>query len=192
MKFPSLHSLFLLAALPVLGLSAAAQAADTVTDPNKPRSLPDEGPVDVSWSDPAQFGDLRYTHNRWEAAQGDWVRQLAEHVRKSATKQLRPGETLQVNITDITRAGEYEPWHGINFDHVRIIRDRYPPRMELSYTLYGADGQVLAQGDSKLRDFGFMMGSSPLNQTDPLRYEKRMIDDWTRRELGPKRELSSR
>jgi hypothetical protein len=181
MKFASIFATFLLAIV-----SLTAHAADSVTDPNKPRALPDSGPVAVSWSDPAQFSDLRFSHNRWEADHGDWVRQLAEHFRNSAARQLQPGQTLQVNISDIMRAGSYEPWRGPNLDHVRFIRDRYPPGMAFSYTLTGADGQVLAQGERKLRDTGFMMGSSPINQTDPLRYEKRMIDDWVRRDLNPK------
>ncbi|MFT3763353.1 MAG: DUF3016 domain-containing protein [Pseudoxanthomonas sp.] len=187
MKFPSLHALVLLAALPL-----AAQAADTVTNADKPRSLPEEGPVAVSWNDPAQFSEVRHSFNRWEAERGDWVKQLAEHLRKSAGKQLQPGERLEVNIVDIQRAGQYEPWRGPSMDHVRIVRDRYPPRMELNYTLYGADGQVLAQGDDKFSDLGFMLGSSPINQNDPLRYEKRMIDDWVRRDMRAPRELSSR
>jgi hypothetical protein len=163
--------------------SLGVHAADSVTDPNKPRNLPDNGPVAVSWTDPAQFSDLRFSANRWEAERGDWVRQLAEHLRNSAAKQLQPGEKLQVESTDITRAGEYEPWRGPDFDRVRYIRDRYPPRMQFNYTLTGNNGQVLAQGERKLRDSGFMMGSLPINQNDPLRYEKRMIDNWLRRDL---------
>ncbi|MFT4256847.1 MAG: DUF3016 domain-containing protein [Pseudoxanthomonas sp.] len=186
MKSPALLSLALLAALPLAAL------AGNVTDADKPRSLPTEGPVAVSWNDPAQFSEIRYSHNRWEAERGDWVTQLAEYLRKSATKQLQPGERLEVNIVDVQRAGQYEPWRGPNFDNVRIVRDRYPPRMELSYTLYDANGQVLAQRDTKFSDMGFMLGSSPTNQSDLLSYEKRMIDNWVRRDLRAPRELSSR
>lgn len=173
-------------------LALSAQAGSNVTDPNLPRSLPADGPVDVSWSDPAKFADLRFSGNRWEAERGDWVRQLAQHVRTSATRQLAPGEKLEITITDIERAGRYEPWLSPQYDHVRMIRDRYPPRMTLTYTLHGADGQVLARNERKLSDLGFLMGSSPLNQSDPLRYEKRMIDDWARRDLGPQRLVGSR
>lgn len=190
MKFPRFRTFAFAATLAVL--SPALLAADTVTDPEKPRALPAEGPVSVTWNDPAQFTDLRYSHNRWEAERGDWVRQLATYLRKSAGKQLQPGERLEVNIVDVKRAGEYEPWHGPQLDHVRVIRDRYPPRLELSYTLYAADGQVLTQGDSKLRDYGFMMGSSPVNQSDALRYEKRMIDGWVRDELRAPATTASR
>lgn len=169
------------------GLALTAHAAsNTVTDPDKPRQLPESGPVAVSWSDPAQFSELRYSNNRWEAERGDWVRQLAEHLRKSAASQLQPGERLEVTITDIRRAGNYEPWRGMRYDSVRIVRDLYPPQVDLDYTLYAANGEVLAQGESKLRNIGFLFGASPINQNDNLRHEKRLIDDWARRQLRPR------
>ncbi len=181
----------------VLGLFAAVlafsvQAGSKVTDPKQPRSLPDEGPVSVSWTDPAEFSEIRSSGNRWEAERGDWVQQLAEYARTSAAKQLAPGQKLEITITDIQRAGRYEPWRGPNMQNVRMVRDIYPPRLSLNYTLYGADGQVLAQNERKLSDPGFLMGSAPLNETDSLRYEKRMIDDWARRDLRQQRVADDR
>lgn len=170
-------TLALLAATP-----AWAAGPATVTDPSAPRALPADGPVSVSWTDPAQFSDIRQSRNRWAAARGDWVEQLAQYFRKSAQKQLQPGQTLQLTLTDIKRAGDYEPWHGPNMDEVRFMRDIYPPRMAFTYELKGADGQVLAQGTEKLNDLSYLMNSRPMD-TDPLRYEKRMIDDWTRGDL---------
>lgn len=188
MKLKSRLAIGLLGAV----LALSAQAGSNVTDPNLPRNLPADGPVDVSWSDPAKFTDLRASGNRWEAERGDWVQQLAQYARTSATKQLAPGEKLEITITDIQRAGRYEPWLGPQFQDVRMIRDHYPPRMTLTYTLYGAGGQVLARNERKLSDMGFLMGSTPLNSSDPLRYEKRMIDGWVRRDLGPQRLVGSR
>lgn len=171
----------------VLALSAAGPVAARsthVTDPDAPRSLPATGPVGVSWNDPAQFTELRYSRNRWESQRGSWVVQLAEHLRKSTEKVLPAGQRVEYTITDIKRAGDYEPWHGSNAQDVRIVRDVYPPRMTFNFTRYGADGQVIEQGERKLADTGFLSGGNTL-VSDPLRYEKRMIDDWIRRELKP-------
>jgi hypothetical protein len=176
-----------------LFLSVPAMAAPrTVTDPEAPRSLPAEGPVSVSWGDPAKFSELRYSHNRWESQRGNWVVKLAEHLRKSATKALPPGQRMEFNITDIDLAGDYEPGRGINAQDVRIVRDIYPPRMSFTFTRYDADGQVIDQGERKLTDMGFLSTGSSQLDSDPLRYEKRMVDDWVRRELKPDRELSTR
>jgi hypothetical protein len=177
-------STLLLTAL--LGLTAAlpgmARQKD-VTDPALPRSLPDNGgAVSVSWTDPAKFSELKYSGNRWESKRGNWVVTLAEHLRDESAKRLARGQTLQVTITDIERAGRYEPTVRPGLDDIRIVKDIYPPRMTFNFTLKGPDGQVLAEGERKLVDHGFLNGSS-ISNNDNLRYEKRMIDDWARREF---------
>lgn len=176
MRPTSLFLLLALAAAPATALAA------NVTDPSAPRSLPADGPVSVSWSDPSGFSDLRYSGNRWAASQGDWVAQLAEYLQQRAAARLPDGARMEVTITDIQRAGRYEPWLGMQYDQVRIMRDHYPPRMQMNVRITGADGQVLAEGERKLQDTSYLQGGSR-NDTDALRYEKRMIDDWLRREL---------
>lgn len=161
----------------------ASAGVRNVTDPDAPRSLPVDGGVDVRWTDPAQFSDIRYSGNRREAARGDWVAQLAAHLRDRALKRLPPGERLEVEITDIRRAGTYEPWHGPQFDDVRIMRDLYPPRMALRFERVAADGRVIDAGERELVDGAYLMRSSIIGASDPLRYEKAMIDRWLRDEL---------
>ena len=56
----------------------------------------------------------------------------------------------------------------------------YPPRMTLRFREVDADGTVLAEGERKLSDPAFLMNASRVNDTDPLRYEKRMVDSWLR------------
>lgn len=167
----------------LLGAFAADARVRTVTDPAAPRALPAEGPVSVSWTDPAQFAEIRFSGNRFEAQQGDWVKSLAEYFRTSAGKALPAGDRLDVTITDIKRAGQYEPWHGPRSNDVRIVKDIYPPRISFRYVWTGANGEVIDQGERKLIDAGFLTSSIPLNDSDPLRYEKRMIDDWSRQQF---------
>ncbi|GAB3509814.1 DUF3016 domain-containing protein [Pseudoxanthomonas daejeonensis] len=176
-----MRPLFLLTLIAAL-VAAPAHAARTVTDPSLPRALPADGAVSVEWTDPAQFSDLRFSNNRWEAQQGDWVTQLARHLQERAQARLPAGQRMDVTITDIQRAGRYEPGAGINYSHIRVMREIYPPRMTLNLRITGADGQVLAEGERKLSDMSYLQTGSTIN-TDNLRYEKRMIDDWLRREL---------
>lgn len=172
----------MLAAL-LLAAVAPAHAAN-VTDPDAPRSLPAEGPVSVQWTDPAQFTEIRQSRNRWEAQRGDWVRELAGYLRKQAEARLPEGERLDVTITDIKRAGDFEPWQGMRTDHVRYMRDIYPPRIALAFTLTGADGSVLAQGTRELTDLAYLHSRPRARDNDPLRYDKQLLDDWLRREFG--------
>lgn len=174
---------FRLALACLLAAGSAQATPRTITAPDAPRALPAEGRVQVQWTDPAQFTELRQSRNRWDAERGNWVMQLAEYLREQADKQLPAGQKLDVTITDIKRAGDYEPWRGPRLDDVRIMRDIYPPRITLQFTLTGADGQVIGQGERKLVDTAYLLNSRMPGDTDPLRYEKRMLNDWLRREL---------
>lgn len=192
-----MNKTFVSAAVLIAAL-AAATAADarvrTVTDPQAPRALASnaDSPVKVDWTDPAQFTDIRYSRNRWEAERGNWVNDLASYFQKTAAKHLPEGQQLQVTITDIKRAGDYEPWHGPRMDDVRIVKDIYPPRLSFTWVRTDASGQVIDQGEKKLVDTAFLMSSVSFNGSDPLRYEKRMIDDWLRRELREDRYTAER
>ena len=167
----------------LLLMGSAAGAPRNVTDPHAPRALEADGPVQVTWTDPAQFTEIRQSNNRFEAERGDWVQQLAKYVRTTASNQLQPGQTLQVTFTDIKRAGDYEPWHGPRANDIRVMRDIYPPRVTLTYTLKDAQGQVIGEGERKLQDTGYLHNIGRQSDTDPLRYEKRLLEDWIRRDL---------
>lgn len=173
----------LLLVVVLLATATVTAKPRNVTDPDAPRSLPAEGPVQVQWTDPSGFTDLRFSGNRWHAAQGSWVEQLAQHLRKSAEKRLPEGDRLEVTITDLDRAGRYEPWRGMHLQDVRIVRDHYPPSMALEFRHYGADGTLIAEGSREVRDTGFLMGGGSPGSRDNLYYEKRMIDGWVRDEL---------
>ena len=111
------------------------------------------------------------------------MQQLARYVQTSAAKPLQAGQTLDVTLVDIKRAGDYEPWHGPRGSDIRIMRDIYPPRITLQYTLKDASGRIIDEGDARLSDSGYLHNIGLKSDTDPLRYEKRLIDDWVKRQL---------
>ena len=152
----------------------ASSGGGNMLSADAPRALPDTGPVSVAWADPATFTELRRSRNRWDSESGSWLTDLAKYMRKRAEAQLPAGERLELTIVDVDRAGDYEPWHGIQYDDTRIVRDIYPPRMTVQYKRYDASGAVVAEGERKLSDPGFLLGSTPINNSDPLRFEKRL------------------
>ncbi|MCF7222002.1 DUF3016 domain-containing protein [Marilutibacter chinensis] len=180
----NLHTLFRTAAVTVLLLAGSQAAARTVTDPDRPRQLENGHPVSVSWDDPAGFTELRYSGNRWEAKQGNWVVELAEYLRERVGKALPAGQRVDIRITNIDRAGDYEPGRGMNADRIRVMRDIYPPRLWLSFTRYDADDRVIGQGEPRLADLGYLQRTSRHFNSDPLAHEKRLVDDWVAREFG--------
>ena len=139
--------------------------------------------VEVTWNPPDELSEVRQAVRPQRQPPLEWLEKLAAHLRHRADQVLPAGERLKVKITDIKLAGDYEPWHGPRFDDVRIVKDIYPPRIDLHYTLIGSDGTTLREGDAKLRDPAFLSRSSA-NDSDSLRYEKRLLDDWLRREFG--------
>ncbi|KAF1694957.1 DUF3016 domain-containing protein [Pseudoxanthomonas koreensis] len=176
---------FLIPLLAALAITPV-HAARLVTDPDLPRALPADGPVSVEWTDPAEFSEVRLSHNRWESERGDWVTELARHLQKRAAARLPAGQSMHVVITDIERAGDFEPGRGLTSDHIRVMRDIYPPRMTLQVRITDTTGQVVSEGERRLVDNSFLMNSRPM-ETDPLQHEKRMIADWLRRELPASR-----
>ena len=186
MKLPTVLQTGLAAAL-LAGLLATAPDAQarvrTVTDPQAPRALPADGPVSVQWTDPNQFTEIRSSGNRFQAQQGNWVQDLAGYFRDSVARRLPPGDRMQITITDIKRAGQYEPWHGPRSDDIRIVKDLYPPRLSFNYAWTDSSGKVIDQGEQRLIDTAFLVNDSRIGNSDPLRYEKRMIDEWTRKQF---------
>ncbi|GAA0716204.1 DUF3016 domain-containing protein [Dokdonella soli] len=142
--------------------------------------------IGVDWTDPAGFADVRESACSTRAKPVEWLGELARHLRRRADQVLAPGQHLDVTITDIRRAGICEPWRGPRWDDIRIVKDIYPPSIDLRYTLTGSDGARLRGGEEKLRDPAFLNRSTP-NRDDPLRYEKRLLDDWLLREFAAPR-----
>ena len=173
----------LVAATLALGACASTRGTDMLAA-DAPRALPDDGRVAVAWADPAGFTELRRSANRYDAARGPWLTDLAQHLRKRAEAALPANERLELTIVDIDRAGDYEPWHGMQHQDTRIVRDIYPPRMTVQVKHFDASGALVSEGERKLSDPAFLLGTTPINDSDPLRYEKRMIDSWLRRELN--------
>ncbi|MEG3049167.1 MAG: DUF3016 domain-containing protein [Thermomonas sp.] len=169
----------LLATALALG-GCASTGSSNMLAADAPRALPATSPVSVAWGDPAQFSELRHSGNRYAASQGDWLNTLATYMRKQAEETLPAGHRLELTIVDIQRAGRYEPWLAPNLQDARIVRDMYPPRMTLRFREVDASGAVLAEGERKLSDPAFLMNGTRFNDSDPLRYEKRMVDSWLR------------
>ena len=147
----------------------------------------DTSRVRVSWAPDQQLSEVKDNpmHRGWLRPK-DWEKTLSDYIAKRADRLLPPGEQLQVTIDDIKLAGDFEPWRGPDAQDIRFLKDIYPPRMDLHYKLTAADGSVIREGSSKLRDLAYLMHTTPASSSDQLRYDKRMVDDWLRREFAAK------
>jgi hypothetical protein len=139
--------------------------------------------VKVDRTDPAPFTELKHSHALRDNRPAEWLEPLARHLQRRADDRLPPGEQLSVTFTDVQRAGSYEPWRGPRWDEVRVVKDIYPPRIDLRFRLTDADGRTLSEGERSLRDSAFLTRDG-LDSNDPLRFEKRLLDSWLRKEFA--------
>jgi|RhiMetdeSRZDD1v2_1073273.scaffolds.fasta_scaffold05669_5 DUF3016 family protein len=144
-------------------------------------SISQDAPVQVQYVHAETFADVgnhRFSDERIRAA---YLEQLRGHLVKRAAGLLAAGERLNVSITELDMAGEFEPWRPPLGD-ARIVKDIYPPRIDLSFRLASDDGKVIKEGARELRDPAFLAGANRYPD-DPLRYEKTLVDRWLEQEL---------
>lgn len=142
------------------------------------------GTVTVQYDHPEDFTETRevraFAPSR---ADSGYLATLKRYIEKQAAAELEPGQTLDIVVTDIDRAGSFVPSVGA-LQSVRVVKNIYPPRIELRFRLLDSQGKVIREGERNLTDLGFMYDSpGGLTHTDPLRYEKKVIDRWLAR--GP-------
>ena len=136
--------------------------------------------VRVEFDDLAKFTDLGDRRTPDGRIRADWAGQLRAHLVDKAARALGPGETLAVTIHDVDMAGHFEPLRS-GWSDVRVMREIYPPRIDLDFTLSGPGG-VVKDGARRLRNPSYLTGAATPN-TDPLRFEKELLDGWVDREI---------
>jgi hypothetical protein len=98
--------------------------------------------AEVNFFEPNKFTDVR------DSYMGDFERttyldSIRDHVLENAKYYVPEGHMLSVTFTDIDMAGDFEPWRGPRFDDIRIVKDIYPPRINLAFRLTDAEGRVV-------------------------------------------------
>jgi len=139
-------------------------------------------PVDVRFADLSRFSDFRHTELRDERESAALAEELRKHLEAKAPGRLPAGTRLAVTITDVDMAGEFLPIPRSANRPVRIVKDVYPPRVDLEFRLARADGHVEREGRRELRDLGFL-SRTRLPEREALAHEKALLDDWLKREF---------
>ena len=139
--------------------------------------------VAFEYSDPNHFRDIRAADEGQKRFEQGVLRELEERFREEAAA-LPEGQTLRVTLKDVDLAGDVEYFHRWYPFGLRVIRDVDFPRMEFSYELRGANGELLKSGEENISDmnFRFPAFAARINQ-QPLDYEKEMIREWARQAL---------
>lgn len=136
----------------------------------------------VEFFEPEKFTDVRDSY-QGDASRTTYLEQIRDHLLEQAKYFVPDGHTLAVTFTDIDMAGDFEPWLGPRWSDIRIVKDIYPPRINLAFRLTDADGNVVKEGRRELRDLAFLMKITMAFRDDSVRHEKALLDDWLRAEF---------
>ena len=129
--------------------------------------------VKVTFPDAERYADAGATSWEREATQAE----LAAHLVALGQRLLPADLTLEVEVLEIDLAGTVLPTRR---GDLRIVRGGADwPRLTLRYSLV-KDGQVQTAATERLADLAYTMNLGSRLSSEPLRYEKRLLDDWFR------------
>ncbi len=140
------------------------------------------GRTEVVFDHPDKFTDVKDSYFPTDKGRDAILGNIRAYLVERTEPMLPAGYKLTINFTNIDLAGDFEPWRGAQFDDVRIVKAIYPPAFKFTYTVTDPSGRVVRQGSEDIRDLSFQMRVT-IDLSDPLRYEKDILDDWARSKL---------
>ncbi len=133
----------------------------------------------VEFLEPENYTDFRTSEFGGPSEQSALQQEMRKKIERVAERYVPPGYHLTLRFRDIDMAGDFEPWRGPRLDDVRIVRDIYPPRMDVEYEIVRNDGEVVASGQKKISDMNHMQRIR-LRTTDQLERETELVSDLIR------------
>ena len=141
-------------------------------------SAPATAAITVSFIEPEHYRDASLDGAYPDEADDKGMREIRRHLESLGERYLASGQELKVEILDIDLAGRHEPWRAHAY-RVRIMRDITWPRIRLRYVLEN-EGIVATTTEESVIDMNYLGRPSVYYESDRLRYEKQMLDDWFR------------
>ena len=132
--------------------------------------------VTVVFQDSDNFTDVR--NSMGGPTNQAYLDILSKHLKENAPARLQAGQKLTVTFTDIDLAGEFLPSSRPGFDHVRIIKAIYIPRMKLSFQVLDVSGKVVKEGQRSLSNLNFQDEGIAFRSSDELYYDKELLSRW--------------
>ena len=139
-------------------------------------AMPAEAAVTVAFVDPGHFTDA-------DDSTGNSTRTLLEikrHLERLGARYLQPKDSLKIEVLNVDLAGRRQTLRSMTSDVRFVNGDADWPRIELRYTL-GAESGVPKPVQETIVDMAYLRRVfEPEYVSDPLQYEKRMLDNWFR------------
>jgi hypothetical protein len=138
--------------------------------------------VEVEFVEPERYTDVDL-HDRGGRSREITMDELRAHLELLGERHLEPGRILEIEVLDVDLAGRFEWWHFPTSDDVRFLREITWPRIEMRWKLR-EDGKTLREDEESVADVDYLWAAGLRLSTDPLKYEKAMLDDWFRDRFG--------
>lgn len=141
------------------------------------------GELKIEWDSPEDFRDADYYFNGGKKSKEIVLNNLERYFTKEANRRFPDGYILEMKVTELDLAGDFEPWNNSSFSDVRIIKDIYPVIIEFDYRLVDADGNVVSEGSKRLRDMMIPKSLSAqfTGRSELYPYVKTLVRDWMRK-----------
>jgi hypothetical protein len=171
-KFPIRWRLDKFSAIAFLLLAGCAAAAPA--DESVPR-------ISVTFVEPEKFTDARRAE--LEPTSVGILGELQKFILATGARYIPESMKLNIRVTDVDLAGDFELFRGPQADQVRITKGLYPPRIVLEFEILDSTAAVVKSGKRDLIDINYQL-RSVYPREDYLRYEKDILRDWLRTEFG--------
>lgn len=158
-----------IALLLVAGCAAAAPVNETTSR------------ISVAFIEPEKFTDARRAE--LEPTSSAILREFEKFLIETGARYVPEDMRLNIRVTNIDLAGDFELFRGPQADQVRITKGLYPPHVALEFELVDSAAKVVKTGKRDLTDIDYQLRSA-YPREDYLRYEKDILRDWLRTEFS--------
>jgi hypothetical protein len=136
--------------------------------------MPANAAVTVAFVDPSFYTDAA-------DSTGNSARTLLEikrHLERLGDRYLQPKDSLRIEVLNVDLAGRPQTMRSMTWDVRVVTGDADWPRIELRYTLRSAAGLAQPVQETIVDRNYLRRVFEPEYASDPLQYEKRMLDHW--------------
>lgn len=130
--------------------------------------------VEIKWSNIDNYTDIEAGEENRKYFK-EWVsKSIGKHIDKLANS-LPSDQKLIIEVLNVDLAGTVK---FKDSKQVRIIKEAFPPELELQYKLVNSENSVIKEEKILLRNLKFLQSVSTKYRSQSLGYEKEMLDDW--------------
>ena len=144
--------------------------------------------LSVTFIEPEKFTDVRRAE--LDPTSAGILGELQKFIIATGGRYVPENMKLNIRITNVDLAGDFELFRGPQADQVRIAKGLYPPHIVLEFEVVDSAAKVVKSGKRDLTDIDYQRRSI-YPADDYLRYEKDILRDWLRAEFRDLKSLTT-